>query len=195
MEIRIEDSECSLSDSELLVNNEVAEDSANISVTSSDENLESPESTTTVTYRGKRKYIAPDIFEDVIPIKIKALPQDINDISIYIVPLSKDRTLKNCKGGRPWGIIHNSRLKSLTAGPRLLMNCRGSHRCYNVHCKNLLDFGVNRKDFITKNDQIVCMICGIEATYVPCEARLIPEQNLKKEIVTWKHYGSHTCPS
>ena len=133
MEIRIEDSECSLSDSELLVNNEVAEDSANISVTSSDENLESPESTTTVTYRGKRKYIAPDIFEDVVPIKIKALPQDINDISIYIVPLSKDRTLKNCKGGRPWGIIQNSRLKSFTVGPRLLMNCRGSHRCYNVH--------------------------------------------------------------
>ena len=49
MEIRIEDSECSLSDSEQLVNNEVAEDSANISVTTSDENLESPESTTTVT--------------------------------------------------------------------------------------------------------------------------------------------------
>ena len=49
MEIRIEDSECSLSGSEQLVNNEVAEDSANISVTTSDENLESPESTTTVT--------------------------------------------------------------------------------------------------------------------------------------------------
>ena len=49
MEIRIEDSECSLSDSEQLVNNEVAEDSTNISVTTSDENLESPESTTTVT--------------------------------------------------------------------------------------------------------------------------------------------------
>ena len=99
MEIRIEDSECSLSDSEQLVNNEVAEDSANISLTSSDENLESPQSTTAVTYRGKRKYIAPDTFEDVVPIKIKALPQDINDISVYIVPLSKDRTLKNCKGG------------------------------------------------------------------------------------------------
>ena len=39
------------------------------------------------------------------------------------------------------------------------------------------------------------MICGIEAIYVPCEARLILEQDLKKEIVTWKHYGSHTCPS
>ena len=43
MEIRIEDSECSLSDSEELVNNEEAESSANISVTSSDENQESPE--------------------------------------------------------------------------------------------------------------------------------------------------------
>ena len=93
LEIRIEDSECSLSDIEQLVNNEVAEDSANISVTSSDENLESLESTTTLTYRGKRKYIALDILEDVVQIKIKALLQDINDISVYIVPLSKDRTL------------------------------------------------------------------------------------------------------
>ena len=39
------------------------------------------------------------------------------------------------------------------------------------------------------------MFCGIEATYVPCEACLILEQDLKKEIVTCKHYGSHTCPS
>ena len=92
MKIRIEDSECSLSDCEQLLNNEVAEDSANISVTSSDENLESPESTTTVTYRGKRKYIA-HIFEDVVPIKIKALPQDINGISVYIVPLSINEKL------------------------------------------------------------------------------------------------------
>ena len=39
MEIRIEDSECSLSDSEQLINAEEAENSVNILVTSSDENL------------------------------------------------------------------------------------------------------------------------------------------------------------
>ena len=37
------------------------------------------------------------------------------------------------------------------------------------------------------------MICGTEAIYVPCQARLILD--LKKEILTSKHYGSHTCPS
>ena len=95
LEIRIEDSECSLSDSEELINTEEAENNVNISVTSSDENLESPESTTTVIYRGKRKYNARDIFEDVVLRKIKALPQVINHISVYIVLLSKDRTLKN----------------------------------------------------------------------------------------------------
>ena len=95
LEIRIEDSECSLSDSEELINTEEAENNVNISVTSSNENLESPESTTTVIYRGKRKYSARDIFEDVVLRKIKALPQDINHISVYIVLLSKDRTLKN----------------------------------------------------------------------------------------------------
>ena len=95
LEIRIEDSECSLSDSEELINTEEAENNVNISVTSSDENLESPESTTTVIYRGKRKYSARDIFEDVVLRKIKALLQDINHISVYIVLLSKDRTLKN----------------------------------------------------------------------------------------------------
>ena len=55
------------------------------------------------------------------------------------------------------------------------MNCRGSYRCHNVHCKNLLE--------------------AIETIYVLCEARLILEQDLKKEIVTCKHYSSHTCPS
>ena len=95
LEIRIEDSECSLSDSEELINTEEAENNINISVTSSDENLESPESTTTVIYHGKRKYSARDIFEDVVLRKIKALPQDINHISVYIVLLSKDWTLKN----------------------------------------------------------------------------------------------------
>ena len=95
LEIRIEDSECSLSDSEELINTEEAENNVNISVTSSNENLESPESTTTVIYRGKRKYSARDIFEDVVLRKIKALPQVINHISVYIVLLSKDRTLKN----------------------------------------------------------------------------------------------------
>ena len=95
LEIRIEDSECSLSDREELINTEEAENNVNISVTSSDENLESPESTTTVIYRGKRKYSARDIFEDVVLREIKALPQVINHISVYIVLLSKDRTLKN----------------------------------------------------------------------------------------------------
>ena len=98
MEIRIEDNGCFLSDSEELINNEETENSVNFSVTSPDENLESSDSTTTVTYRAKRKYISPDIFEDLFPIKIKALPQNINDNSVYIVPLSKGRTLKNCKG-------------------------------------------------------------------------------------------------
>ena len=36
------------------------------------------------------------------------------------------------------------------------------------------------------------MICGTEAIYVPCEARLILD--MKKEILTCKHYGSHNCP-
>ena len=128
------------------------------------------------------KYIAPDVFEDVVPIKIKALPQDIDDISVYTVPLSKDKTLRNCKGGRPWGNIRSSRLKSFKAGPQLLMNCRASYRCHNVHCKNLLDFGVNRKDFITKNDQIICMNCGIESIYVPREASFILGQDLKNKL-------------
>ena len=110
------------------------------------------------------------------------------------MPLSKDRTLKNRKGGRSWGNIQTSRWKSFTAGQRLLMNCRGSYRCHNAHCKNFLDFGINRKDFIAKNDQIVSMICGIEATYVPCEVRLILE-DLKKEIITCKHDGSRNCTS
>ena len=39
------------------------------------------------------------------------------------------------------------------------------------------------------------MIYGIEAIYVPCAARLILEQDSKKEIIACKRYGSHTRPS
>ena len=98
------------------------------------------------------------------------------------MPLSNNKTLKNCKGGRPWGNIKSSRLKSFTARPRLLMNCRGNYRCHNVHCKNLLEFAVNQKDVITKNDPIICMICGIESIYAPREARLILGHDLKKKL-------------
>ena len=61
MEIRIEDSECSLSDNEEFTRTEEAENCVNIFVTSF-ENLESLEYTTTVNYRGKKEIHGPRYF-------------------------------------------------------------------------------------------------------------------------------------
>ena len=62
LEIRIEDSECSLSNSEELINTQEAENNVNISVTSSDENLESPESTNNCNLSRKKEIYCPRYF-------------------------------------------------------------------------------------------------------------------------------------
>lgn len=73
------------------------------------------------------------------------------------------------------------------------MNCRGRYVCKNKRCKNLFDFGVNRVDFSHRQTNIVCSICDVEPTYIPCDARLILEKDISDKIVTCKHYGTHTC--
>lgn len=40
---------------------------------------------------------------------------------------------------------------------------------------NFFKFGVNQKDITSKNDKIICVICGIEAIFAPCEASLVLE--------------------
>ena len=55
------------------------------------------------------------------------------------------------------------------------------------------NFGINQREFSYKNENVVCSICGANASYIRCDARLILERNVEKKIITCKHYGIHTC--
>ena len=141
--------------------------------------------------RGGKTYINPRIFDRVELVKSEKVPDDIDGICKYEIPTGD--FLNNCKGCRPWGKIVMSKCKEFTAGPRLLLTCRGSYVCQNSMCENILDFGVNRSDFTDKNENTICSICDAEAKYIPCDARLFIEKDLERKISTVKHYGSHTC--
>ena len=39
----------------------------------------------------------------------------------------------------------------------------------------------------------MCLVCGVDASYIRSDARLILERNVEKKIITCKHYGTHTC--
>ena len=49
------------------------------------------------------------------------------------------------------------------------------------------DFGLNQREFSYKNENVVCSICGVDASYIRCDARLILERNVEKKITTCKH--------
>ena len=44
-----------------------------------------------------------------------------------------------------------------------------------------------------KNENIVCSICGVDASYIRCDVRLILERNVKKKILTCKQFSTNTC--
>ena len=101
--------------------------------------------------------------------------------------------MKACKGGWPRCKGQISKMKEYTKGPRLLLNCRGSYICKNKNCKNIGDFGIDQREFSYKNENVVCSICGVDASYIRCDARLILEINVEKKIISCKHYGTYTC--
>ena len=154
-----------------------------------DESDDSPD----IQYVGKRKYVKTRVFKGVEAEIVEEVPNDINGTSIYQVPMQT--TLANCKGRRPWGHAQSSKIKAHKKGPRLLFNCRGSYFCKNVLCKNVQDFGINRVDFeLNSLDERICAVCGTQATFLSCGARLVLEKHLEDKIVICKHTGDHTCP-
>ena len=143
-------------------------------------------------YQGKRKYIQECLCEDTEAVVAEHVPKNIDGTSVFIVSLHNGE-LSNCKGGRHWGGAISSRLKTFKDGPRLIFNCRGNYRCINSQCKNICDFGINRKEFAKKKRKIVCTIYVWTAEYILCAARLILEENLKEKTIRCKHFGTHTC--
>ena len=147
-----------------------------------------------VNYRGNRRYINPDVFHNVDHIKSSSVPDGIDGIKIYVVPMEENGTFKNCKGGRPWDSFQTSNKRGIPKGSRYIANCRGSYVCSNFKCENIEYFGINRREFIKWENKILCEVCGREANFIRCDARLILEKDKLKKEVTVKHYGSHTCP-
>ena len=75
----------------------------------------------------------------------------------------------------------------------MLLNRRVSYICKNKSCSNIGDFGTHQREFSYKNENVVSSICGVDASYIRCDTRLILERNVEKKIITCKHYGTHTC--
>ena len=147
-----------------------------------------------ITYMGKRKYVHDYVHDDVQPITCDFVHDDINGTTGYIVPRQASGKMNNCKGTRPCGYGQTTKSKPFTKGPRLLYNCRGSYCCANVKYANITVFGINRLEFQQKEGVMICSLCGEKAAYLPCEGRLLLEKDTEKNIITAKHYGTHSCP-
>ena len=142
---------------------------------------------------GKRKYIDSEAFKGVNKMNVMSVPQDIDGLCVFEVPIPQESTLKPFKGARPWGRAQSSKISTFDKGPRLLFNCRGSFVCPNLKCSNLAEFGVNRSDFVCKESVEVCKVCGTKAEFLSCECRLIIEKDLDSQVATVYHYGNHSC--
>ena len=108
-----------------------------------------------IKYQRKHRYINSSVFIYLQPISVKELPLGIDDTIIYEVPFKFENSilnLDNCKGTPPWCKSQSSKSKEFDRDPRLLFNCRGSYVCMNKNCKNICDFGVNQKDFCSKDN-------------------------------------------
>ena len=140
--------------------------------------------------QGNRIYVNQCAFDDIMKINTREVPDGIDGICIYVVPLEKN--LKHCKGARPWGPMIVSNAKSWTKGPLLLT--KGSYHCTNSKCLNLEDFGINRGDFETslKSEETVrCKVCKSAVSLVPCNARLFVEQeNSFRETLGHSHVSN-----
>ena len=146
-----------------------------------------------IKFEGPRRYVNKQVLENVSVQYVENVPVHIDGTVIYVVLENSNGKLKICKSGRPWCKAESSKIKEYTKGPRLLLNCRGSYRCKNKNCENIGDFGINQREFSYKSENVVCSICGVDVSYIRCDARLILKRNVEKKIITCKHYGTHTC--
>ena len=146
-----------------------------------------------IKFQGPRRYINNQVFENVSIQYVENVPVDFDGIVINVVPENSNGDLKTCKGGRPWCKAQSSKIKECTKGPRLLLNCRGIYIYKNKNCNNVGNFSINEREFSYKNKNVFCLICGVDASYIRCDARLVLERNVEKKTITCKHYGTHIC--
>ena len=136
-----------------------------------------------------RRPIDKKIFEGIEVIVAENLPFDIDNDTIYQLPIkTKDGKQLTPEDGRPFGKPVTCQTREFPGNRRRMQNCKGSHTCDNVNCNYLLEFGIENKVYF-KNGK--CKICSNEGIVMPCFARKLIE--FGTEFVRVYHTGQHTC--
>ena len=151
------------------------------SLTESESDSQSmPHEIDAIKIRGGKTYINPRIFDQMDVIKSDKVPDDVDGICKYEIPIGD--SLNNCKGCRPWGKIITSKSKEFQRVLDYYLRVEEVTYAEIPPCDNILDF-VNRSDFTEQNGITICSICNVEAKCVACEARLYIEKNLKRKLI------------
>ena len=125
--------------------------------------------------------------------KVDKLPFNIDGLTKYQVPFTKESRMESSKDGRPWAGFMTSR-RSGFSGVRRLARCKWSKKCINDECPYLKQFSKqNRVQFQNKSGECVCHSCGAPAVSVKCNASKIWEFNDEDGVVDIYHHSTHTC--
>ena len=76
---------------------------------------------------------------DVDPEKVDKLLHDVDGAKIYLVPFNPKKRFTSTKDGRPWANIMESK-HSAWSGDQYMAKCRGSFKCFNLHCPYFYSF-------------------------------------------------------
>ena len=88
------------------------------------------------------------------------LPFNIDGLTKYQVPFTKESRMESSKDGRPWAGFMTSKSSGFS-GVRRLARCKGSKKCINDECPYLKQFSKqNRVQFQNKSGECVCHSCG-----------------------------------
>lgn len=124
---------------------------------------------------------------------VDELPYDIDGNVIYRLPYDVKKKMKSSLDGRPWKTWVTSLRKGL-AGVRRRATCKGSFKCYNIHCSYQKQYNdANRTQFEKEEGETVCKCCGVRAVHIDCLATKVWEFPRNSHLVTVIHSGNHTC--
>ena len=125
--------------------------------------------------------------------KVDKFPFNIDGLTKYQVPFTKESRMESSKDGRPWAGFMTLR-RSGFSGVRRLARCKGSKKCINDECPYLKQFSKqNRVQFQNKSGECVCHSCGAPAVSVKCNASKVWEFNDEDGVVDIYHHGTLTC--
>lgn len=152
-----------------------------------------PDTAFTSGHKQKSRAPSPTPIEISEPITVMKVPFDIDGNIVYRLPYNTKEKMKSSLDGRPWKTWVTSSRKGF-AGVRRRANCKGSYKCYNIHCSYNKQYNiVNRTQFEKEGEETVCKCCGVRAIHIDCPAVKVWEFPSNSHLVTIMHAGNHTC--